>query len=80
MKLWQTGLLCCEQDKTSDPEQFLTLGNRCVHLASMSFQWRELEKNNLETQLNEVNTFENTWTKLLQGCIKHDFSYGQVQQ
>lgn len=40
----------------------------------------ELEKNNLETQLNEVNTFENTWTKLLQGCIKHDFSYGQVQQ
>lgn len=40
----------------------------------------ELEKNNLETQLNEVSTFETTWTKLLQSNIKSDFSYGGVQQ
>lgn len=40
----------------------------------------ELEKNNLETQLNEINTFESTWTKLLQTNIKSDFSYGGVQQ
>ena len=40
----------------------------------------ELEKNNLETQLNEINTFEATWTKLLQTNIKSDFSYGGVQQ
>ena len=40
----------------------------------------ELEKNNLETQLNEISTFESTWTKLLQTNIKSDFSYGGVQQ
>ena len=40
----------------------------------------ELEKNNLETQLNERNTFESSWTKLLQTNIKSDFSYGGVQQ
>lgn len=40
----------------------------------------ELEKNNLETKLNEINTFESTWTKLLQTNIKGDFSYGGVQQ
>lgn len=40
----------------------------------------ELEKNNLETQLNEITTFESTWTKLLQTNIKSDFSYGGVQQ
>ena len=40
----------------------------------------ELEKNNFETKLNEINTFESTWTKLLQNNIKGDFSYGGVQQ
>lgn len=40
----------------------------------------ELEKNNLETQLNEISTFESSWTKLLQTNIKTDFSYGQVSQ
>lgn len=40
----------------------------------------ELEKNNLETQLNEITSFESTWTKLLQTNIKSDFSYGGVQQ
>ncbi len=40
----------------------------------------ELEKNNLETQLNEINSFESSWTKLLQTNIKGDFSYGGVSQ
>ena len=40
----------------------------------------ELEKNNLETQLNEINSYESSWTKLLQTNIKNDFSYGGVQQ
>lgn len=40
----------------------------------------ELEKNNLETQLNEITSFENSWTKLLQQNIKNDFSYGAVGQ
>lgn len=40
----------------------------------------ELQKNNLETQLNEVITYESSWTKLLQNNIKNDFSYGQVSQ
>ena len=40
----------------------------------------ELEKNNLETQLNEISTFESSWTKLLQTNIKNDFSYGGVSQ
>lgn len=40
----------------------------------------EVEKNNLETQLNEITTFESTWTKLLQTNIKNDFSYGGVSQ
>ena len=40
----------------------------------------ELEKNNLETQLNEVISYESTWTKLLQTNIKNDFSYGGVSQ
>ncbi|MFR1671699.1 MAG: hypothetical protein ACLSWI_02005 [Candidatus Gastranaerophilaceae bacterium] len=40
----------------------------------------ELQKNNFETKLNEITTFENSWTKLLQTNIKNDFSYGAVQQ
>jgi len=38
----------------------------------------EMKKNNLETQLNEISAFENSWTKLLQNNIKNDFSYGSV--
>lgn len=38
----------------------------------------ELEKNELETQLNEITNFENTWTKLLQTNVKNDFSYGSA--
>lgn len=40
----------------------------------------ELNKNNLETKLNEITSFENSWTKLLQQNIKSDFSYGGVGQ
>ncbi|MBQ3819345.1 hypothetical protein II810_02750 [bacterium] len=38
----------------------------------------ELEKNNLETRLNEITSYESTWTKLLQTNIKSDFTYGGV--
>ncbi len=40
----------------------------------------EMKKNNLETQLNEISAFENSWTKLLQNNIKKDFSYGSAGQ
>lgn len=40
----------------------------------------ELEKNNLETQLNEISQFEGSWTKLLQTNVKSDFTYGQISQ
>lgn len=40
----------------------------------------ELNKNNYETRLNEVSTFEATWVKLLQQNIKNDFTYGGSQQ
>jgi hypothetical protein len=36
----------------------------------------ELQKENLETQLNEVSSYENTWQKLLQTNIKNEFAYG----
>ena len=40
----------------------------------------ELDKNNYETRLNEVTTFEATWTKLMQSNIKNDFTYGGALQ
>ena len=40
----------------------------------------ELEKNNLETRLNEITSYESTWTKLLQTNLKSDFTYGGVTQ
>lgn len=36
----------------------------------------ELQKENLETQLNEIQGYESSWQKLLGTCIKNDFSYG----
>ena len=36
----------------------------------------EIEKNNLETRLNELTSYESSWQKLLQTNIKNDFSYG----
>lgn len=40
----------------------------------------ELKKNTLETKLNEIATYEQSWTKLLQQNIKNDFSYGGAGQ
>lgn len=70
-----------------DPENYELLTEQCqqeheLELANLN-SWEqelELEKNNLETKLNEINTFESSWTKLLQTNIKNDFSYGGVQQ
>lgn len=36
----------------------------------------DIEKENLETQLNEIQSYESTWQKLLTTAIKNDFSYG----
>ncbi len=36
----------------------------------------ELQKENLETQLNEINGYESAWQKLLLSNIKNDFMYG----
>ena len=71
----------------TDPATYEMLSEQCdneheLELANLN-SWEqelELEKNNLETQLNEITTFESTWTKLLQTNIKNDFSYGGVQQ
>ena len=70
-----------------DPETYEILIEQCeqeheLALANLN-SWEqelELEKNNLETQLNEIITFENSWIKLLQTNIKGDFSYGGQQQ
>ena len=70
-----------------DNETYELLREQCeqeheLELANLN-SWEqelELEKNNLETQLNEVTTFESTWTKLLKTNIKNDFSYGGVSQ
>lgn len=70
-----------------DPEQYMLLTEQLeqeheLELATINSWEKELEvsKNNLETQLNEITTFENTWTKLLQTNVKNDFSYGGLQQ
>lgn len=70
-----------------DPDTYDLLVERCeqeheLELANIN-SWEqelELEKNNLETQYNEIAQFESSWTKLLQNNIKGDFSYGTVQQ
>ena len=38
----------------------------------------DIEKENLETQLNEIQSYESTWQKLLSTAIKNDFAYGGV--
>ncbi len=38
----------------------------------------DIEKENLETQLNEIQSYENTWQKLLMTAIKNDFVYGGI--
>ncbi len=69
-----------------DPDNYEILMERAeqdheLELANLN-SWEEkleLDKNNIEAQLNEVNTFESSWTKLLQNNIKSDFSYGGAQ-
>ena len=36
----------------------------------------EVQKENLETQLNEISGYESAWQKLLLSNIKNDFLYG----
>ena len=36
----------------------------------------DLQKENLETQLNEINGYESAWQKLLMQNIKVDFTFG----
>lgn|SRR5574344_237996 len=36
----------------------------------------ETDKDNLETQYNEIASYESSWTKLLQQNVKSDFTYG----
>lgn len=70
-----------------DQETYELLTEQCeqeheLELANLN-SWEqelELEKNDLETQLNELNTYESTWTKLLQTNVKNDFSYGGLSQ
>ncbi len=38
----------------------------------------ELQKENLETQLNEISGYESAWQKLLVSNIKNDFVFGGV--
>ena len=38
----------------------------------------DIQKENLETQLNEIQSYENTWQKLLMSAIKTDFVYGGI--
>ena len=71
----------------SDPENYEILIERAeqeheLSLANLN-SWEqeiELEKNDLETKLNEINAYESTWIKMLQNYIKVDFSYGGVSQ
>lgn len=71
----------------SDPETYELLIEQLeqdheLELANIN-SWEqelEIEKNNLETQLNEISSYEATWTKMLQSNIKSDFSYGGASQ
>lgn len=38
----------------------------------------EVEKNELETQLNEITSYRETWLKLLSNNMKKDYTYGSV--
>ena len=38
----------------------------------------DIEKESLETQLNEIQSYESTWQKLLSAAIKTDFVYGGI--
>ena len=48
-----------------------------AHLSNWESQL-DIEKESLEAQLNEIQAYENSWTKLLQNAIKIGFAYGGV--
>ena len=62
-------------------EMLLQLQNEHeLELASIN-SWEsqlDIEKENLETQLNEIQSYESTWQKLLSAAIKTDFVYGGI--
>ncbi|MBP3925127.1 hypothetical protein J6E39_07800 [bacterium] len=68
-----------------DPEQYEVLVEQAENehelaLAAIN-SWEselELNKNTYESRLNEISTFESSWTKLLQTNVKNDFSYGGI--
>ena len=68
---------------TEDPDAYIELMDVLENEHMFELQnlesWEselELKKNSLETRLNEISSYEQSWTKLLQQNIKNDFSYG----
>ena len=68
---------------TAEPEAYIELLDLLENEHMFDLQnlesWEselELKKNSLETRLNEISSYEQSWTKLLQQNIKNDFSYG----
>lgn len=68
---------------SEDPEAYIDLMDLLENEHMFDLQnlesWEselELKKNSLETRLNEISSYEQSWTKLLQQNIKNDFSYG----
>jgi len=66
-----------------DPEQYELLVDQAENdhemaLAALNSWEAELEcnKGTYETRLNEIVTYESSWTKLLQTNVKNDFTYG----
>ena len=60
-------------------EMLLQLQNEHEFELSTLNSWEselDLQKENLETQLNEINGYESAWQKLLMTNIKNEFSYG----
>ena len=62
-------------------EMLLELQNEHEFELSSLNAWEselDLQKENLETQLNEINGYESAWQKLLLTNIKNDFVYGGI--
>ncbi len=60
-------------------EMLLQLQNEHEFELSTLNSWEselDLQKENLETQLNEITGYESAWQKLLMTNIKNEFSYG----
>ena len=62
-------------------EMLLELQNEHEFELSTLNSWEselDLQKENLETQLNEINGYESAWQKLLMANIKNEFVYGGI--